>query len=119
MNRTESMTTYVDRLINDEELRGTLGKTAKAGGSAARRIRKKGPRKAAEDAKVRRQAMKAVVSAAEAVKALEQPKKKHKARWLKRLLFLGLVGCGIYLAINEPARNRLMEALGSESGEPG
>lgn len=117
MTDTEKLSKYVDRLMNDDEVKGRLKKSASAGGAALRRTRKKGARKAARDATARRQAVKAVVAARTAIQKLNEPEKKPKSRWLKRFVFLSLIGAGVYLAVNEEAREQVKDLFGPDGDE--
>lgn len=110
---------FVDRLLNDDKFKRLASDSSSSGRRAVRRARKKGsPGKAVADARVRHQALAAITAASDAVAALKAPKKKPKSRWLKRLLFLGLIGLGIYIATNDNARNQLLRTVGAVDEEP-
>ncbi len=118
MADTDDIVKYLDRLMNDEKFQERLAKSASSGKSAVRRAkRKKSAAKAAGDPRIRRQLLAALSSASEAVEALNRPKKKPKRRWIKRILVLGVLGSGVYLATNEAARSQLMQAVGLDSEE--
>lgn len=119
MTDSDKISMYLDRLINDEDVRGRLSKSASSGKSALRRARGKGGvKKVASDAKVRRKAANALTAAQEAIDALTEPEKKPKKRWLKRLFVLALLSGGLYLALNAQARERLLGLAGLHPDDP-
>ena len=104
---------YVQRLIEDEELRDNL-KTAfeKARGAYTRATGNgKGPVKAvAADKKVQRDLRKAAESLQEASEQLRAPKRRRRGR-LGKLILLALVGGAIALILSEEARKTVLDAL--------
>ena len=103
---------YVQRLIEDEELRDSLRHAFEAARGAYGRAtgNGKGPVKAvATDKKVQRDLRKATESLREATDQLRKPKRrKHR---LGRLLILGAVVGGVALAVSEDARKAVMDTL--------
>lgn len=119
MTESDDVGKYVDRLLNDEKFKQLLADSTSSGRKAVRRAKRKGsPGKAVADDRVRHQALAAVTAASDAVAALNRPKKKPKSRWLKRLLVVGLLGVGTYLATDDGARSQLMNAVGIGDEEP-
>jgi hypothetical protein len=103
---------YVQRLIDDEELRGNLRDAYGAARSAYGRItgNGKGPVKAVtHDKKVQRDLRTAADSLREASEQLRAPKKR-KSRF-GRVVLLGAVAGGVALALSENARKTVMDAL--------
>lgn len=119
MSTTQKVTPYLERLMDDKDLQDSLKDFFKTGTSAAGRARGKGSaKKAAKDPKVRQQALTALLAARQAAITLREPEKKPKSRWLKRLFVLALIGAGFYVAVDEEARGRLLEAVGAAGSEP-
>jgi hypothetical protein len=103
---------YVQRIVEDEDLRANLRDAYEAARKAYGRItgNGKGPVKAvATDKKVQRDLRKATDSLREASDQLRKPKRR-KSR-LGRLLLLGAVAGGVTLAVSESARKTVMDAL--------
>ena len=102
---------YVQRLVEDEELRQSLRTAYESARKAYTRMSNgKGPAKAVmEDKKVQRELREAATSLRDAADALRTPVKRKKRRG--RLLVIGLVGAGLALALSEPLRKKVLDAL--------
>jgi hypothetical protein len=103
---------YVQRVIDDEELRKNLRDAFDAARGAYGRIARNGKSPAKQvmsDKKVQRDLRSAADSLREASEQLRAPKRR-KSR-LRRLLVLGVVGAGVTLALSESARKTVMDAL--------
>jgi hypothetical protein len=102
---------YVQRLVEDEELRQNLRTAYESARKAYTRMSNgKGPAKALmEDRKVQRELRDAATSLRDAADALRTPVKRKRRRG--RLLFIGLVGAGLALALSEPLRKKVLDAL--------
>jgi len=104
---------YVQRLIEDEELRDSLKDAFEAARGAYSRAtgNGKGAVKAvAGDKKVQRDLRSAAESLRDASEALRAPKKRKKSR-LGRLVLLALIGAGLALVFSEDARKTVLDAL--------
>lgn len=104
---------YVQRLIEDEELRDNLREAfERARGAYGRATSNgKGPVKAVtSDKKVQKDLSKAAESLREASEQLRAPKKKRKGR-LGKILLLGIVAGVIALVVSEDARKAVLDAL--------
>lgn len=108
---------YVQRLIEDEELRDSLSDAFEAARGAYGRAtgNSKGAVKAVtSDKKVQKDLRSAAESLREASEQLRAPRKRKKSR-LGRLILLSLVAAGIALVLSEDARKTVLDALfGSE-----
>jgi hypothetical protein len=106
---------YVQRLIEDEELRDNLREAFEAARGAYGRAtgNGKGAVKAVtSDKKVQKDLSKAADNLREASEALREPKKKRKKKSrLGRLVLLGIVAAGIALVLSEDARKTVLDAL--------
>ena len=109
---------YVQRLIEDEELRSNLRDAydaARHAYGAARhaydRVAKNGKpaQRLMDDKKVQRDLRSAADSLREASDQI-RGKRRRKGR-LGRLLVLGVIGAGVTLAVSESARKTVMDAL--------
>jgi adenylosuccinate synthase len=102
---------YVQRLMEDPELRENLRSAFDSGRKAYTRMsNSKGPVKAvAEDKKVQRELKEAATSLKDAADALRGAKKKKRRKG--RLLLVGLVGAGLALALSEGLRKKVLDAL--------
>ena len=104
--------TYVQRLVEDDELRDNLRNAFESARKAyARMSNGKGPVKAvAENKKVQRDLREAATSLKDAAESLRDGKKKKK-RGKGRLLLIALIGGGIALAASEGLRKKVLDAL--------
>ena len=103
---------YVQRLIEDDELRDSLRDAFEAARGAYGRAtgNGKGPVKAvASDKKVQKDLRSAAESLREASERLREPK-KHKSR-LGRLILFGIVAAAIALVLSEDARKTVLDTL--------
>ena len=102
---------YVQRLIEDEDLRENLRDAFQSAKKAYGRAtgNGKGAVKAvASDKKVQKEMRKAAESLQEANERLQKPKRKSR---LGRLLLLAAVGAVIALIVSEDARKTVLDAL--------
>ena len=100
---------YVQRVIEDEELRENVRNAFTSAKKAYERINGKGPIKALDDKKVQRELKDAASSLKDASDALRGgKKKKHRKR---RLLLIAFVGAGLALALSEDLRKKALDAL--------
>jgi hypothetical protein len=104
---------YVQRLIEDDDLRDNLRKTFEAARDAYSRATGNGksPVKAmTSDKKVQKDLRAAAESLREASEQLRAPKKRKKSK-LGRLILLGLVAAALALVFSEDARKTVLDAL--------
>ena len=104
---------YVQRLIEDEELRDSLRDAFEAARGAYGRAtgNGKGAVKAVtSDKKVQKDLRSAAESLRDASEQLKGPRKRKKSH-LGRLLLFGLVAAGIALVLSEDARRTVLDAL--------
>ncbi len=102
---------YVQRLVEDEELRDNLRDAYGAARHAYGRISKNGKpaQRLMDDKKVQKDLRNAADSLREASEQL-RGKRKRKGRF-GRLILLGIVGAGVTLAVSESARKAVMDSL--------
>ena len=103
---------YVQRLVEDEELRDSLKKAFEAArGAYGRATSNGGTVKAVTgDKKVQRDLKTAAENLRDASEALRAPKKRKKSR-LGRIVLLALVGAIVALILSEDARKTVLDAL--------
>ena len=104
---------YVQRLIEDEELRDSLRSAFEAARGAYGRAtgNGKGAVKAVtSDKKVQKDLRSAAESLREASEQLKAPRKRKKSR-LGRLILIAMVGAAIALVLSEGARKTVLDAL--------
>jgi hypothetical protein len=104
---------YVQRLVEDDELRDNLREAFEAARGAYSRAtgNGKGTVKAVtSDKKVQKDLRTAAESLREASEQLRAPRKRRKSR-LGRLILLALVGTAIALVVSEDARKAVLDAL--------
>ncbi len=102
---------YVQRLVEDEDLRENLRTAYESARRAyARMSNGKGPAKALmDDKKVQRELREAATSLRDAADALRAPVRRKRRRG--RLLMIGIVGAGLAVALSEPLRKKVLDAL--------
>jgi adenylosuccinate synthase len=100
---------YVQRLVEDQELRENLRNAFVSAKKAYARVNGKGPAKALDDKKVQRELKDAATSLKEAADSLRGQKKRKRRKG--RVLFVGLVGAGLALALSEGLRKKVLDAL--------
>lgn len=103
---------YVQRLIEDEELRDSIKKAFQAARGAYGRATSNGSavKAVTSDKKVQRDLREAAENLRDASEALRAPKKRKKSK-LGRLVVLALVGAGLALIFSEDARKSVLDAL--------
>ena len=101
---------YVQRLIEDEELRANIRGAFESARDAYSRIANgKGPQALVDDKKVQRDLRKAAESMREASEQL-RGKRRRKSR-LGRLLVIALLGAALALLLSEDLRKALLDRL--------
>ena len=100
---------YVQRLVEDQELRENLRSAFVSARKAYGRVNGKGPAKALENKKVQKELKEAAASLKEAADSLRGQKKRKRGKG--RILFVGLVGAGLALAFSEGLRKKVLDAL--------
>jgi len=103
---------YVQRLIEDEELRDSIRKAFQAARGAYGRATSNGSavKAVTSDKKVQRDLREAAENLRDASEALRAPMKRKKSK-LGRLVLLALVGAGLALIFSEDARKSVLDAL--------
>ena len=104
---------YVQRLIEDAELRANLQDAFDSARHAYGRMTRNGKspvHAVGSDKKVQRDLRAAADSLREASEQIRAPKKKKKG-WIGRTLVLGAVAGGVTLALSENARKAVMDTL--------
>jgi hypothetical protein len=102
---------YVQRFMEDPELRENLRNAFDSAKKAYGRVNGKGPAKALDDKKVQKELKHAASSLKDAADSLREGKKKKKGSRLGRLLLLAIVGAGLALALSEDLRKKVLDAL--------
>lgn len=107
---TDAARPYVQRLIEDEELRDNLKEAFEAARDAYERVANgKGPVRAiTEDKKFHRDLRKTAESLREASEQLRG--RRRRRRW-GRLLLIGLIGAGLAIALSEDLRKAVLDRL--------
>ena len=100
---------YVQRLVEDDELRDNLRSAFVSARKAYSRVNGKGPAKALDDKKVQRELKDAAANLKDAAESLRGKKKRKRRKG--RLLLLALIGAGAALALSEGLRKKVLDAL--------
>ncbi|HLM09744.1 MAG TPA: hypothetical protein VK307_08540 [Thermoleophilaceae bacterium] len=101
---------YVQRLVEDAELRENLRSAFESAKKAYSRMNGKGPVKAVtEDKKTQRELRVAANSLKDAAESLRGSKKRKRGKG--RLLLIALVGAGVALVASEGLRKKVLDAL--------
>ena len=104
---------YVQRLIQDEQLRGDIKSAFDSARVAYGRINNgKAPTQLLDDKKLQKELRKAAYNVKDVSVALhEAPNKKRRGLSLKRVVLLGAVGTGVALAVSEGLRKKALDTL--------
>jgi hypothetical protein len=104
---------YVQRLVEDEDLRDNLRTAFQSARKAYSRMANgKGPVKAlTEDKKTQKELREAASSLREAADSLRGAKKKRRRGRFGKLVVVTLVGGGLALALSEDLRKKVLDAL--------
>jgi hypothetical protein len=100
---------YVQRFIEDEELRENVRNAFVSAKKAYGRINGKGPVKALDDKKVQRELKEAAGSLKDAADSLRGGRRKKRRKG--RLVLIAFVGAGLALALSEDLRKKALDAL--------
>jgi len=103
---------YVQRLVQDEELRENIKEAYESLRKAYGRLSNgKAPTKALlDDKKLQKELRTAAISLRDAGEALREGPKRKKRHWGRRLLILG-IGAGLALALSEGLRQKVLDLL--------
>ena len=101
---------YVQRLVEDDELRENLRTAYESARKAYGRMNGKTPQKALENKKVQKDLKEAATSLKSAADALREPKRKKRSRG-KGLFALALIGGIGALVASEGLRKKVLDAL--------
>ena len=104
---------YVQRVVDDEDLRSDIVQAYESGRAAFGRLSNgKSPSKALfDDKKLQKDLKQAAESLRDATVALREAPKKQRSGGFGRVLLLGLVGGGLALALSEGLRKKVLDAL--------
>jgi hypothetical protein len=104
---------YVQRLVEDEELRDNLQQAYEYARSAANRVSNgKSPAKAVfDDKKLQRDIRELAFSLRDATVALREGPQKKRRGGFGKVLIVGLIGAGLALALSEGLRKKVLDAL--------
>ena len=104
---------YVQRLIDDEDLRQNIVQAFESARDAYGRLSngKNPSAQIFEDKKLQKHIKEAAGNVRDASVALHEAPKKQKGGGLGRLLLVGVVGAGVALALSEGLRKKALDAL--------
>jgi hypothetical protein len=104
---------YVQRVIDDDDLRDNLVEAYESARDAVNRLSNgKSPTKQIfDDKKLQKDLKAASESIREVAVALHEAPKKQRSGGLGRLLVVGVVGAGLALALSEGLRKKVLDAL--------
>lgn len=100
---------YVQRLIEDTELRDSLRSAFESARKAYGRMNGKGPSKVLDDKRMQRDLREAANSLKSAADSLRQPPRRKRGG--RRMLMVAIVGAGLALALSEDLRKKVLDTL--------
>jgi len=104
---------YVQRIVDDEDLRDNIWQAYESGRHAVGRLSNgKSPTKQIfDDKKLQKDLKSAAESLRDASVALREAPNKKKGGGFGKLLFVGVVGAGLALALSEGLRKKVLDTL--------
>jgi hypothetical protein len=109
----EAVSPYVQRLVQDSELRSDLKSAYDSARVAYGRVNNgKAPAKLLDDKKLQRElqnAANALKSASDSLR--EGPKRKKRRGGIGKFLVLGIIGTAVAIGVSEGLRNKVLDAL--------
>ena len=104
---------YVQRIVEDEDLRDNIVQAYDSAKKVYSRLSngKSPTSQIFDDKKLQKEVKKAAESVKDASVALRESPKKKRGGGIGRLLFLGVAGAGVALAVSEPLRKKVLDAL--------
>ena len=104
---------YVQRIVEDEDLRDNIVQAYDSAKKVYSRLSngKSPTSQIFDDKKLQKEVKKAAESVKDASVALRESPKKKRGGGIGRLLFLGVAGAGVALAMSEPLRKKVLDAL--------
>jgi hypothetical protein len=106
---------YLQRLVDDTQLREDLRTAFDSARRAYERIDGKSPQKALSDKRVQKDLKETATALQSAAESLRKGPQKRKKKRKGKLLVLVLFGAGVAVAANEGLRGKVLDALfGSE-----
>src|SRR3954451_3346944 len=104
---------YVQRLIEDEDLRKSILQAFESTRDAVGRLSngKSATTQIFEDKKLQKHVKNAAGNIRDVSVSLREAPKKQRSGGLKRLVLVGLVGTGVALALSEGLRKKLLDTL--------
>src|SRR3954453_12170589 len=104
---------YVERLIDDEDLRSNIVQAFESGRDAIVRLNNGKPvsQQIFDDKKLQKNVKEAAENLRDATVALGEAPKKNRKGGFGRVLLLGIVGTAVALAVSEGLRKKVLDAL--------
>jgi len=104
---------YVQRLIDDDDLRGNIVQAYESSRDAFARLNNGKPvsKQIFDDKKLQKNVKEAAENLRDATVALREAPKKRKSGGFGRVLLLGIVGTAVALAVSEGLRKKVLDAL--------
>ena len=107
-----TMTPYVQRLVQDAELRDNIRTAYDSARVAYGRINNgKAPAKLLDDKKLQKELQNAASALKDASDALRDGPKKKRKGGIGKLLVLGILGGAVAIGVSEGLRNKVLDAL--------
>jgi len=104
---------YVQRLIDDDDLRANIVQVYESSRDAFARLNNGKPvsKQIFDDKKLQKNVKEAAENLRDATVALREAPKKRKRGGFGRVLLLGIVGTAVALAVSEGLRKKVLDAL--------
>jgi hypothetical protein len=120
-DRAAAAAPYVQRVLDDREVRDAFRRTATAGRDTYRRARGKSPGQAVKDKRLQRRAQRAAIASWQLVAAIEAAQSRRKPRRLRRVTFVLAVLAGTYgayLVSNADGREAIRGFIAKRDASP-
>jgi len=115
-DRAAALAPYAEQLLNNRDVHDAIQRAASAGRDSFQRARSTSPRKAVTDKRLQRRLQETAQASFDAWTAVsESGKRKRRAHWGRRIVVVGVVAAGAFVALNAEARQTVLGLLPKSS----
>jgi hypothetical protein len=113
-DRAAALAPYAEQLLNNRDVQDAIQRAASAGRDSFQRARATSPRKAVTDKRLQRRVKETAQATFDAWTAVSDSG-KPKRHWGRRIVVVGVVAAGAFVALNAEARQTVLGLLPNSS----